>query len=462
MKHTKILIVEDDTSFSQLISFQLSSNNYDDEYVQYTDSVAEAKEIATFFQPDVILLDLNITDSSGKETFERITSIFDSAAVIILSGFDDEELALQMVKDGAQDYILKSDINNKLLVKAIEYSKERFDLIEKLVSSRKRYKRLFDSSPIPMISLNHEDHQITMINDAFASLFEQESEQILNQTFQHFFGQPLEADFYSINAHRIERELIFVLPSGRKIHLDLVANKLHEDDTIVCMLIDRTAEIEFEEQKFKIIAGAQENEKKSIAMELHDGLAQNLVLLNLWFNSFDFNEDQTELKTDFAKILNNSILELKAISYSLLPPDLENGFIVAVENLINRVNKLNQVKLVASIQEGISEQHFERIDKFNLYRIVQEFINNSLKHSKANEIRLSINWTDEFCNAVVVMIKDDGVGFNMKEAKKGLGIQNIEYRMKMGKLDGYLESEVGQGTMLHVLLPDQVELISVN
>lgn len=460
MKSTKILIVEDDASFSQLISYQLSSNNYDSDYVQFVDSIAESNELAEFFQPDVILLDLNITDSSGKDTFLKIREIFTSAAIIILSGYDDEELALQMVKEGAQDYILKSDINNKLLVKAIEYSKERYELVENLVSSRARFQRLFQSSPIPMMSLSDDEHSLLMVNDALTSLFEKPIENLVGMTFTEVFGQPLEADFFAISAQQVKREIEYHRADGKLLYLELIANKIGTDHSFVCMLIDKTAEVEFEEQKFKVIAGAQENEKKKIAMELHDGLAQNLVLLNLWFNSFDIQEEQLSLRSDFAKILNNSILELKAISYSLLPPDLENGFLVAVENLINRVNKLNQIKLTASIQEGISEHNFETTDKFNLYRILQEFINNSLKHSQATEMKLSINWTDEFCNAVVMVIRDNGKGFNMAIAKKGLGIQNIDYRMKMGKLDGYLESEEGKGTMLQVLLPDQIKVIS--
>ncbi|MFN6374538.1 MAG: response regulator, partial [Chitinophagia bacterium] len=121
MQNTKLLIVEDDPIFLSALVWQLTKMDYDRMNIVSGASIAECREIAVEFSPEVILLDLNITDSHGIDTYHSINSIFQHAAVIILSGMNDEELALQIVKLGAQDYLLKSDVSSKILSKTIEY-----------------------------------------------------------------------------------------------------------------------------------------------------------------------------------------------------------------------------------------------------------------------------------------------------------------------------------------------------
>ena len=95
-------------------------------------------------EPEVILLDLNISDSSGIETFEKVNERFPLAAIIVLSGMDDEELALLSVKKGAQDYILKTELNPTVLAKSMQYGLERKRLISELFLSNEQLKKLND------------------------------------------------------------------------------------------------------------------------------------------------------------------------------------------------------------------------------------------------------------------------------------------------------------------------------
>jgi DNA-binding response OmpR family regulator len=82
-KETKILIVEDDYFFGQLIHFQLSSGGYIDSHIQQVKSIAELKDITEFFTPEVVLLDLNILDSSGIDTYFKAKEICPSSAIVI-------------------------------------------------------------------------------------------------------------------------------------------------------------------------------------------------------------------------------------------------------------------------------------------------------------------------------------------------------------------------------------------
>ena len=121
MKEAQILIIEDDVVFAEMVQFQLSTSGISLENIISIDSIGEAKEIRKYQEPDVILLDLNITDSSGVETYDSINELFPLASVIVLSGMDDESIALEIVSKGGQDYVLKGDLNAQVLNKTMKY-----------------------------------------------------------------------------------------------------------------------------------------------------------------------------------------------------------------------------------------------------------------------------------------------------------------------------------------------------
>ena len=121
MELVKILIVEDDLSFANLVIHQLEMLNFDTDEILIVSSLQEAKLSKKEFEPEVVLLDLSISDSSGINTYDEINKLYELASIIILSGLNDKDLALQIVAKGAQDYVLKTEINSQLLDKTIRY-----------------------------------------------------------------------------------------------------------------------------------------------------------------------------------------------------------------------------------------------------------------------------------------------------------------------------------------------------
>ena len=83
------------------------------------------------------------------------------------------------------------------------------------------------------------------------------------------------------------------------------------------------------------------------------------------------------------------------------------------------------------------------MDKFNLYRIIQELFNNSLKHARATEFTIRVK---KHNGGIIIMAMDNGIGFEINEVEKGLGIENIQYRMNMAGIEGRFESSKNQGT----------------
>ena len=447
-KETKILIVEDDYFFGQLIHFQLSSGGYIDSHIQQVKSIAELKDITEFFTPEVVLLDLNILDSSGIDTYFRAKEICPSSAIVIVTGNEDESLANRLVKEGAQDYLLKGDANSKLLGKTIEYSRERVLQQNRVAASERKFRSVFEASPLPVITVIGDTLAIEMANDAFCNLYELDKSDLNKISLLDFCQIPQNKILTEFANDSFHKKLIQKTKTGKLIHVDLIGNKmLSEKDSFVVLIIDRTEEVLFESKKYSLISNAQEGEKKKIARELHDGLAQNLVLLKLWFESFNIDEAQKESIKSYSDLLNNSIKEIKNISYSLLPPELDKGLLSGLKSLTDRVNMLKSGHCEFVVSNEISEDSFDGVDTFNIYRIIQEFINNSLKHAKAKNMWINVTAESGIWK---ILVKDDGVGFDKSKAQGSLGMSNIASRMEIGKLQGGVSSEIGKGTELQI------------
>jgi signal transduction histidine kinase len=450
-KETRIILVEDDPMFSQMIQFQLTSSGseFNSGNIQHVMSLNDFEEMLAFFLPDVILLDLNLPDSMGLDTYMRVKNKCPNCAIIILSGSDDEELSAKIVQNGAQDYILKSDVNGRLLNKAIHYSLERMRQQVVLSESERKFRGVFENSPIPMLTVRGSNFAIQMANKAFSSLYEGQLGAFYGKNLSDFKCKKDEELTFDMSLNKISLELCQVTFEGNQIHVELIANKLNmESDLYICQIIDKTEELRFQQEKMKLIHVAQENEKHKIAREIHDGLAQNLVLMNLLFESFEFTNEQNEQREYFAQLIRSTIDEARGISYALLPPELESGFLHGIRHMIDRINKLKTQEVRLKVDGSVTEEDFDQVDRFNLFRIMQEFINNSVKYSQSEHIDVSFE-KDE-TGMVKILIDDHGVGFDMSQSKGTLGITNMMNRIKIANLEGEVKSEIGKGTILEI------------
>lgn len=445
MQDAQILIVEDDHSFADMVKFQLSTSDIPTENIIAVDSIQEAREIRAYQEPDVILLDLNIKDSNGVETYERIFKMFPLASVIVLSGMDDESIALEIVSKGGQDYVIKSNLNAKVLKRTINYGLLRRKLSSKIRKSERKFKDVFNKSPLPIIQLIGEEMRTGLINDAAQNLYGVSHKELTKRLFSSF-------NVGGLGINKSGGRYIQVTGDGDEIIVDIVINEIESDtdeSEYIALIIDKTKELEFEKLKFDLISQAEESEKKKIARELHDGLGQQMVLLNLLFQNFTPTDTQKENFKDLENLLQSCIREVKDIAYNLLPPELEKGFLSAIERFAHRISAVGKIEFIIEIEQGIGEGDLENIDKFNLYRIVQELFNNSLKHAKASEFTIKVY---RYQDSIVIMAMDNGVGFDIEKVKKGLGIENIEHRMNLAGISGNFESEKNKGTSVTMKL----------
>ncbi|HEV8492811.1 MAG TPA: ATP-binding protein, partial [Candidatus Angelobacter sp.] len=139
----RVLLVEDSAVDAKLITGLLRSPCIECSHVMRLD---EALVRLGSEHPDVVLLDLNLDDSAGYETFHRMRQATARAAILVLSGSNDEELAIKTVREGAQDYIVKGSFDGRLLLRSIRYAIERKKSEEALRQSEVTVRAIFENS----------------------------------------------------------------------------------------------------------------------------------------------------------------------------------------------------------------------------------------------------------------------------------------------------------------------------
>ena len=134
---------------------------------------------------------------------------------------------------------------------------------------------------------------------------------------------------------------------------------------------------------------------------------------------------------------------------NLSPGILEEfGYVSAIESLINKINQANTIHFHHTVF-GINGK-FRNEYELALYRITQELINNVLKHSEAKNVSLQMGYRDE---KIIIMIEDDGKGFELNRHKEGYGLKNLEARTKLLNGSLNIDSQIGKGTSVLIEVP---------
>jgi two-component system, cell cycle sensor histidine kinase and response regulator CckA len=192
-KLLSVLLVEDNLIDARLVSAFLHghSETLDCKHVGRLD---EALQILRGVQFDVILLDLNLEDSLGYETFFRIQQVASRASIIVLSGSDDEELAIRTVREGAQDYLVKGSFDGRLLQRSIRYAFERKQAEEALRESEATVRAIFENS-LDGIIITDDRALCIEANPAAAGLFGLPREKVNGTSLLSWGGDDLQSEW---------------------------------------------------------------------------------------------------------------------------------------------------------------------------------------------------------------------------------------------------------------------------
>ena len=203
----------------------------------------------------------------------------------------------------------------------------------------------------------------------------------------------------------------------------------------------KSAEITHQKELMNAGILVQEQERKRIAQDLHDDISSKLNVIhlnsNLLLGGGLSEHEHTEITNSILKITNRTLQSARKIAHDLLPPILDKfGLKPAIEELADDFNRSKEIVISHKIE--YPQNYLNKTQELHLFRILQELINNSIRHGKAKNINLVI---EKRATTLHITYSDNGIGFDLEQAniQKGLGMTNIESRVEF--LNGTLKIE---------------------
>ena len=222
----------------------------------------------------------------------------------------------------------------------------------------------------------------------------------------------------------------------------------------------KRAEIDRQRSEAKVlnaVINTEENERKRFAKDLHDGLGPLLSTVKMSLSALTGKITEhpgKEILENTNHLVNEAINTIKDISNNLSPHVLTNfGLESALSTFIS---KINQTKIIGiDFKSNLGEERIDSDKEVVLYRAACELINNAVKHSGASKIEIDLNRHDKF---ITLQFSDNGRGFDCASLKKndnkGMGLSNIETRVKSVEGVFVIESSLGRGTSGLIKLVD--------
>ena len=334
-----------------------------------------------------------------------------------------------------------------------------------------------------LFASTRKDGTVVFISKKFLALLEREDIQLNiplseilteNPGQQQYLREVLTSKRKNIRTEEIKIET----KTGKRLWLDMSIIPMHQSSLeqsilILCsditerkknqMKVEELTKQNYEErmrqkqlQASQIVEG-QEEERKRIAKDIHDGIGQMLTALK--FNIESINTDQkerTKEKIAYLKTLTADLIKgVRTATFNLTPPELEDhGIFPALQKMTIELSKLTGKNILFENKAGGSIR-FDSLAETNIYRVTQEAVNNAIKYADANYILVSINYVDGLLS---VVIDDDGKGFDSsildKVAKNnsegGMGVFFMKERINYinGRL--FINSIPGEGTRVTI------------
>jgi len=343
---------------------------------------------------------------------------------------------------------------------------------EAILASEERYRSLFFNNPMSIYIWDIDTLEIIEVNDTAQKEYGYTREEFLAKKMKDLrtkenidkyllFVQDLKKASQDTITHGVWKH---VKKTGEEITMEIYSQKIsfNKRNAVLALAnnIDEKVRLENKlaeerEAKQKEITEAvirvQEKERYEISRELHDNVNQQLTVAMMYIATAEKGANNAEaLLKQSSGFIYNAIEEIRKLSKALVTPLIKDfGLCKAIEGLLEDIQPANTSIHFDFFCESFYEEDVNYEFKLSIYRIVQEQINNILKHAKAKGVVIEL-YRDE---VIRLSVNDDGVGFDTKKKRKGIGIHNIQTRVGLygGKIK--IHSEPGQGCQLRVEFP---------
>jgi PAS domain S-box-containing protein len=373
-------------------------------------------------------------------------------------------------KDGS---IFPADINVKMLPDGsfqsyIRDITDRKNSEKELIEAEAKFRDLVEKSSVGVYIIQQGKYRY--VNPKFAEIFGYNQQEIIDSIPAESLAHGEYIELIRTNMrNRIEGakettpyEINGVKKDGDIIRLEIFGTRTQYqgEPAIIGTLADITENKLLEKQVLnqkvqeqkkitRAVLKAEEKERNRIGQELHDNVNQILAGTKLYLGlaSKDEFAGRGLIKSSL-ELVDNAIDEMRALSKEQVTPtkgvDLED----LVHSLIEKLNASSTIKTTVSYH--LNNEAIEDDLKVNIYRIIQEQMNNILKHSNAHHTNIELNDDDHH---LYVTIKDDGDGFDPEQKRRGIGLANMSNRIESFNGEFKIQSSPGNGCEIKMIIP---------
>lgn len=468
-QNTSVLVVEDDEALLSLIRKNLQRAGL---HTDVAHNGAEAIARVSGKPPELLLLDYRLPDMIAKQVIETLAKQRLSVPFVVITGHGDERVAVEMMKLGARDYLVKDASFLDLFLPVVKQVIEQLTLEKQLARIEKQYQAIFENSS-DAIWVQDLDGNILTANEATAKLLGFNRENLAGMNSNEFLSREALAISRQVQTRLLHGEAIdnpyelrLIKKNRTEVITRLTTNLLSSISQPVGfqnIARDITEELRAQENlKFyaRQVTKAQEEERKRIARELHDDTAQKLIALSHQLE--DFARNKSQLSSQDQKILTKlreqakeALQGVRYFTQDLRPPILDDlGLLPALEWLTDDLKEHCGIETDLAVLGN--RRRLTPESELLLFRILQEAINNVKRHAKASKIRITVEFNKDKTKAI---ISDNGIGFKVPKAlgelsRAGkLGLVGMDERAQLLGSSLTIESEPGSGTTVLVEAP---------
>lgn len=429
--------------------------------VHLANSAEEGYEILDKYQIEVVISDQRMPEKTGVDFFASILETHPNPMRILLTAYTDLDAIVAAINKGQVYRYVTKPWNEFELKLTIENAYHIYNLKEQNNKINAKYSRVFNESSDP-IMLFDQKGRVVDYNKAAIEALETSKKEMHFSSFISFLanrktGKKLFRELETENAI-VDREVDIITKSGNLKTFLVSVNTIqdfHGDVVNYQMILkDITERKASQELLLKTIIETQENERERISRDLHDGLGQTLAAIKLNLDAVKNKGAISEEESDrIHHLLNVSIKQLREICFDASPTVLSQfGLVKGVEELVARTQT---EQLTVDFNYSKSFPVLYKSLEVAIYRIIQEFINNSIKHSQADRIEISLSAEND---RIALNLYDDGKGFVLKDLMiySGQGLKNIKSRVNSFHGEVEFMSEENKGTAFNISFPINV------
>jgi len=473
-KQIQVLLVEDNSDEARLVQLLLESSSGDDLALVWEESLRGGIERMQSGDFDLILLDLTLPDSTGFETFKRVQEQAPGLPIVILTGLSEECVVSRALEAGAQDYLVKGQVDGDDMRRSIRYAIERHLADDALRRSEELYRTLVDASP-DSISMTDLEGRFVKVSKRMLDMhgFESEEELIGRSVLT-----TIAPEWHALATRRFQQTLAqgvsenmeceLVRKDGTMFEGEMTATLIEDEEghprALMEVVRDFTARKRSERVILRLskqVLSEYERARTMIADDIHDGVGQTLVTLKMELQMLrrsecrDLGEEGNEKLDRIDSTLREIINEVRRLASEFRPPLLGDfGFEKALEVHVGEFSLSTGIPTSFS-SDGEPTQMGEEKEVL-LFRIAQEALANIRKHANAGTVEVSLESGN---GDLRLSIRDDGDGFDAEDTlalssrTKRFGIHGMRDRAEI--LGGVLNiaSKPGSGTTVTVKVP---------